>query len=146
MSDYYGKAVFTDGAELFLVYATSPGYALTALFNSVEEASAWKDQDCTTLERTEYQAIERSKVSEESVHILIDINSPEKPSMWFYSTASRQDMVITGPTSSENAEYENEYAGGVYTKEFFDSWSDATAPKSPRTQKFSRPQDDSPEP
>lgn len=78
---------------------------------------------CPQLERENYEAVDRSVASEEPVHVLIDVDYPEKASMWFYTTASRSDMIITGPTSGLQAEESYERAGGIYTKDFFDSWA-----------------------
>lgn len=122
MSDYFGKAVFKDGTELFLVYVTSPGWTLPALFATLDEAKAWKAIGCPGLDRADWQAVKRSRASEEPVHILIDLDSPERECMWFYSTASRAGMVITGPSCSSDAEEANLMSDGIYTKEFFDSW------------------------
>lgn len=130
MSDYYGKAVFTDGTEAFLVYRTSPGWVLKPLFSTLEAVMAWKEAGCPELNREHYKAVSRSLANEEPVHVLIDIESPDRPSMWFYSTASKADMVITGPNSELQAEESNEQAGGIYTKEFFDSWE----PEKPASQ------------
>ena len=66
---------------------------------------------------------------------MIDIDFPEKASMWFYTTASRTQMVITGPTSRENSESLLEQGDAVYSKEFFDTWSNP-APASTKVGSF----------
>jgi hypothetical protein len=88
----------------------------------VEEARQWREDGYPSLDRNHYLAVEKSNASEEPVHVLIDVESPEKASMWFYSTASKSDMVLTGPTSDLEAMETNEREGVIYIKEFFDAW------------------------
>ncbi|WP_244657264.1 hypothetical protein [Pseudomonas sp. CFBP 13719] len=135
MSMRYGKAIYSDGHEAYLVYADSPGWALTPLFPTVEKAQEWREHDFPELRRSEAQTIDLAKASEEPVHILIDIDFPEKASMWFYTTASRTHMVITGPTSRENSESLLEQGDVVYSKEFFDTWSNS-APACTKVESF----------
>ena len=123
MSVYYGKAVFKDNTEAFFVYWTSPGWLAAPLFKTLDAAMEWKNAGYPEVEREGDQAIARSKANEEPVHVLIDVENPEKASMWFYTTASKTGMVITGPKSELEAEELNESAGGIYSKEFFDSWA-----------------------
>ncbi len=76
------------------------------------------------------------------MHVLIDVDYPGKPSMWFYTTASKSGMVITGPKSDLQAEEANESAGGIYSKEFFDAWAtESPAEKRPSARSISK-QDD----
>lgn len=141
VSDYYGKAVFTDGTEAFLVYRTSPGWVLQPLFPTLEAVEAWHDAGCPQTERESYGEVHRSSGSEEPVHVLINVDYPDKLSMWFYTMASRVDMVITGPNSGLQAEESNELAGGIYSKEFFDAWRTEPALK-PVVEKRRRTHDD----
>ena len=122
VSARYGKATFTGGKEAYLVYQDSPGWAMSALFKTLDEASDWVNQGYPSLLRTEHEQTEIAKFSEEPVHILADLDYPDTPGLQFYTTASLADLVITGPTSKENAESVMT-DGGIYTKEFFDSWS-----------------------
>jgi hypothetical protein len=136
MSVYYGKAVFKDNTEAFFVYWTSPGWATRPLFSTLEGARDWKNAGYPKLEREEDEAIEISKMAEEPVHVLIDVDSPEKASMWFYTTASKTGMVITGPKSGLEAEESNEIAGGIYSKAFYDAWEcEKPAAKKPASRK-----------
>lgn len=147
MSDYYGKAVFKDGSEAFFIYCTSPGWVLRPLFKTLEAVEQWREDGYPELDRDHYQAVEKSKASEEPVHVLIDVESPDKASMWFYSTASKSDMVLTGPTSSLEAMETNEREGGIYTKEFFDAWEvDQPAQQKNTAKKPARNQDSGLEP
>lgn len=120
----YGKAVFSDGHEAYLVYTDSPGWAFRALFPTPEKALEWREQDFPVLRRSEWQAVDLAKASEEPVHILADMDFPGTPALWFYTTASRAKMVITGPTSREDSELLRDRGEVIYSKEFFDSWSE----------------------
>lgn len=119
----YGKAVFSDGHEAYLVYTDSPGWAFRALFPTPEDALEWRERDFPVLRRSECQAVDLAKASEEPVHILVDMDFPCTPALWFYTTASRAQMVITGPTSREESELQRERGEVIYSKEFFESWS-----------------------
>lgn len=121
MSARYGKATFTGGEEAYLVYQDSPGWVLPALFKTLDEASDWVNQGYPSLPRTQHEQTEIAKFSEEPVHIIADLDYPDKPGLRFYTTASLADLVITGPTSKENAESVIS-DDDIYTKEFFDSW------------------------
>jgi len=123
MSMRYGKAVFSDGHEAYLVYTDSPGWAFRALFASPEKALEWREHDFPVLRRAEGQAVELAKASEEPVHILADMDFPETPRLWFYTTASRSQMVITGPTSREESESLLEQGEAIFSQEFFEAWS-----------------------
>ena len=118
-----GKPSLKTLQRLFFVYWTSPGWVAAPLFQTLDAAMEWKNAGYPELEREGDQAIARSKANEEPVHVLIDVENPEKASMWFYTTASKAGMVITGPKSELEAEELNESAGGIYSKEFFDSWA-----------------------
>lgn len=119
----YGKAVFSDGHEAYLVYTDSPGWAFRALFPTPEKALEWREQDFPVLRRSEWQAVDFAKASEEPVRILVDMEFPDTPGLWFYTTASRAQMVITGPTSREDSELQRDRGEVIYSKEFFESWS-----------------------
>jgi hypothetical protein len=122
MSMRYGRATFSNGDVAYIVYSDSPsGHAMSALFSSVDDAMEWRDQGFPKLDRTDHDSMLISKFSEEPVHILGDINFPDTPYLQFYTTASKSDMVITGPLSKEDTECML-VDTSLYTKEFFDAW------------------------
>lgn len=129
MSARFGKATFTGGEEAYLVYQDSPGWALPALFKTLDEASDWVNQGYPSLARTGHEQTSIARFSEEPVHILADLDYPDKPGLQFYTTASLADLVITGPTSKENTESVMP-DDDMYTKEFFDSWRPKVGTKS----------------
>ena len=126
MSFRYGIAKFRDGTEAFLVYADSPGWALKPLFPSLEEAMDWRDRDFPEMLNTGTAFLKQAKFAEEPVLILADISSPECSGLWFYTTASKTDMVITGPTSQLEVEEAVLFGNEICTKEFYEAWD---APK-----------------
>ncbi|MDT8925523.1 hypothetical protein RBE51_22320 [Pseudomonas taiwanensis] len=125
MSFRYGIAKFRDGTEAYLVYADSPGWALKPLFPSLEEAMDWRDRDFPEMANTEIGFQNQAKSAEEPVLILADISSPECEGLWFYTTASKSDMVITGPTSQLEVEEAVLLGNEICTKEFYEAWDAA---------------------
>lgn len=126
MSFKYGIAMFRDGTEAYLVYADSPGWALKPLFQSLEEAMDWHARDFPEMLNTGIAFLEQAKYAEEPVLILTDISSPECSGLWLYTTASKREMVITGPTSRQEVEEAVLSGNEICTKEFYEAWG---APK-----------------
>ncbi|AYG48191.1 hypothetical protein DV532_28400 (plasmid) [Pseudomonas sp. Leaf58] len=125
MSFRYGIAKFRDGTEAYLVYADSPGWALKPLFPSLEEAMDWRNRDFPEMPNTGIALQMHAKSAEEPVLILADISSPECAGLWFYTTASKNDMVITGPTSQLEVEEAVLLGNEICTKEFYEAWDTA---------------------
>lgn len=131
MSNYFGKAVFPDGHQVFLIYATSPGWVQPKLFNSLDEAVTHNaNRRLQTQEDPSYQDVLKARATDEPVFVIADLEQPENPHLCFYSSASRSSMILTGPTSKLDMEECNE-ANAIYTKEFFDAWDEGREPGPP---------------
>lgn len=118
MATRYGKATFSGGQTAYLVYRQNE--VEQPIFKTLDEAREWVASDFPRLERTRHEKVSVAKFSEQPVYVVVDLDSPYDRRN-FYTTASMEGLVITGPNNKE--ESQSIFVDrSKFTKEAFDAW------------------------